>query len=180
MDKNCFYAKCRIISYGVGNLDKTAAYAAATIIGFIVLFSVLAVIFLFPSTAIQNPGVRYNDFTQNAAAARQGSTLIIFFTYVNHGSKSLTLERFYLEGSNGTSTSTSGTVPQQNIPGLTITFNGTTTKNPNNIGRVFPPQNSLMITITVPNYTRYVAGTYVNVDIVEQGIVEGLAPIAIS
>jgi hypothetical protein len=123
----------------------------------------------------------YEGRMQNASATTEGSTLLVSFNYSNQGYKDLTLERFILYGSNtDVGSGVSGNPPEQNIPGLIVSFNRTTMKNAEDFTFVIHPHDSVFTSITVPNYTQYINGTYVNVKTVGKEIIEGFRGIPIS
>ncbi len=139
-------------------------------------FSLLAPTFLFksaPSPLIfKDPFGEYNSNLQNLSAIAQGSELIITFNYINDGAR-LTLERFYISGSYGAPYSFSDDPPQQNIPGLVITFNGTVISKAEDLQFVLQPHDLVATSITIPNYKQQVVGTYVVLNVVEKGIIWG-------
>ncbi len=91
----------------------------------VVALSSLIVYILLPHP-FEDVGEWYHPQVQNASATRQGSTLLISFYFSNEGKKDLTLERFILYGSNSdTGDGVGGNPPQQNVPGLIVSFNGT-------------------------------------------------------
>ena len=162
-------------------MDKTALTALLTVVLLIALFSAMSLIFLSPRPRIvEDPMFEYHGIMQNSSATSQGSTLVITFNYTNEGTKSLNLERFYIFGSYGENGTTSGNPPQQEIPGLVVEFNETTMKNAENLNFVLQPHNTVLTSITIPNYSQYVVGTYVSFNIVQKDVVSGFPGIRIS
>lgn len=158
-------------------MNKTALTAVILI----ALFSALALIFL-PSRPllIGGPAFENRGIMQNGSAISRGSTLLITFNYTNTGTKSLTLERFYIFGSYGENDTVSGNPPQQKIPGLVVDFNGTAINNAENLNFVLQPKDSVLTSITIPNYSQYLDGNYVNFNVVQKDVVSGSPGIRIS
>jgi hypothetical protein len=162
-------------------MDKTALIALLTAVILIALFSALALIFLSSRPLlIGGPAFENHGIMQTGSAISRGSTLLITFNYTNTGTKSLTLERFYIFGSYGKNDTVSGNPPQQEIPGLVVDFNGTAMNNAENLNFVLQPKDSVLTSITIPNYSQYLDGTYVNFNVVQKDVVSGSPGISIS
>jgi hypothetical protein len=156
-----------------------------------ILSIVIVVVALFSYLAYQSITHNSNTFIepigwyevniQNATATKHGSTLMISFNLTNQGAKSLTIERFIMQGYNSNdSVTTSGNPPVQDIPGLLLSFNGTTVKNPQNANYFLSSNSSILTELTIPNYSSWVNGTYVAVETVTKEIVSGNPGFAIN
>lgn len=163
-------------------MNKTLMIALVTVVLLIALFSAIAFVFMSPyPRLIEEPAAEYNVRMQNSSAVSQGSILSISFNYTNQGTKSLTIQRFYILGTNNKyGVGVGGVVPQQQIPGLAVYFNGTTMKNAESFNFVLRPHDSVLANITIPTYTQYVTGTYVAVNVVQKEIISGFLGIQIN
>jgi hypothetical protein len=157
------------------------AAALALLIGSVLVacFSLLAVSYFYPqSQQIKDQALDYNFQAQNATAKRHGSDLAVSFNYANLGLKSLTIQRFLCYGANNESGG-SGSPHQQNIPNLQVAFNGTSENNPENFTYTLHSGNAVLISISIPNYEKYINGTYIGVEVIQKEIVSGFPIILI-
>lgn len=92
----------------------------------------------------------------------------------------MTIQRFLCYGAyNESGGSTSGGPHQQNIPNLQVAFNGTIENNPENFTYTLHGGNAVLVSISIPNYQKYINGTYIGVEVIQKEIVSGFPIIPI-
>jgi len=96
-------------------------------------------------------------------ALKQGPDLIIAANLSVQGIQGITLEKFYLRGSNASEPITymKDAIAQEDIDGLSITLNGTIYDRSQNLNWKIEPTSSVSAVLRVPNFEDFMAGDYV-------------------